>query len=241
MERLSLLAASKGSRDPCRRSPRASWQRRTLDRLPTMRQPEGAIRAAGASESWPIESPHGGEIFILANPAGLHGRRSPTIALWCAVETVRTDPSRQLAQEPRSVQRRPSCRLWVRSARLRPPGRVRAWPRGRAPASREGPVGEGWGCRDPALRASRSTAWSSANVTTAGSKSAGNKLRLRAAGIGHDEGGGRVARGATTGWRRGTGERPPTQLGVGGSEASRATGRPGHSSCVFLRDPVKYI
>ena len=63
--------------------------------------------------------------------------------------------------------------------------------------------------RDPALRASRSTAWPPANVTTAGPKPAGNKLRLRAAGIGHDEGGGRVERGATADRRRGNGERPP--------------------------------
>jgi len=122
-----------------------------------------------------IESPRGCGIFILANPAGLHGRRAPTIALWCAVGTVRNRPTRQLAQEPRSVQRRP---IMSAMGPIGPP--ASAWAR-KSMAARPGAgfagrpkLKEGWGCRDPALRASRSTAWSSANVTTAGPKPAGN-------------------------------------------------------------------
>jgi hypothetical protein len=41
MERLSLLTASKASRDPCRRLRRASSRRRTSDRLPTMAPARG--------------------------------------------------------------------------------------------------------------------------------------------------------------------------------------------------------
>jgi hypothetical protein len=159
---------------------------------------------------------------ILVHPAGLHGqedakRRAVVLGGegWDSAAARATPPAGSAAIGPE-----PSPR----------------------PASRGRPkVVRGGGGRDPALRASRSTAWPSANVTTAVPKPAGNKLGLRAAGIGHDEGGGRVAHGATTGRRRGTGERPPYPARGGRLGSFARHRRPGHSSCVFLRDPVKYI
>jgi hypothetical protein len=80
------------------------------------------------------------------------------------------------------------------------------------------------------------------NVSMARPKPAGNKLSLRAGGIGQNEGGGRVVYGATRRWRRGNGERPPYPARGGWlGRVQAATGAPGHSSCVFLLDPVKYI
>jgi hypothetical protein len=56
---------------------------------PKSRQPEGTNSGRQCPEPSASESPPGGESLILAHSAGLHDRSPPSIALWCAVGTVR--------------------------------------------------------------------------------------------------------------------------------------------------------
>jgi hypothetical protein len=203
-ERHSLQVASEASRDPCCRSRRASWRRRTSDRLSdygaSSRGGSGRRRSgilADRVTTW----------FRNFHPGESRGTSRPEIANHRTVVRGWDGPNRPAPPAGPGATIGPTPAIMSASGPIDPPA-VRLARKSMIARPGAGFAGKvqgvgGWGWPRPCPAGKSIDRWPPVNVTTAGPKPAGNKLRLRAAGIGHDEGGGQVAHGATTRWYQG--------------------------------------